>query len=104
MRNNLRSVFTAAFFLGGSSLAFAQTVVISPEQETVIHKYVTTHEVTPIELPADVKLAVGATIPGDVELHAIESPDLDAKYEYVVVGNQTVLVEPDTRKVIKIIE
>ncbi|MGO4842563.1 DUF1236 domain-containing protein, partial [Rhizobiaceae sp. 2RAB30] len=37
-----------------------------------------------------------------VELSAVEVPDV--KYRYVVVGNQTVLVEPATRKIVYIIQ
>jgi hypothetical protein len=104
MKTGSRLAFAMTLLLGGASVAWADTVVISPEQETVIHKYVTTHEVAPVEMPSDFDLTVGAVIPQDVELHAIDSPDLGAKYEYVVVGHQTVVVEPDTRKVIKIIK
>ncbi|MGN6469991.1 MAG: DUF1236 domain-containing protein [Rhizobiaceae bacterium] len=104
MKNGLKIALTTALVVAGATAAWAQTVVISPEQETVIHKYITTHEAAPVELPSGFDLAVGAVIPQDVKLHVIESPDLDTKYEYVVVGNRTVLVEPDTRKVIKIIE
>ena len=39
--------------------------------------------------------------PDTVELHAVEVPDV--KYRYVVVGGRTVLVDPDTRKVVHII-
>lgn len=98
------SLVAGLSLMTGAGAAFAQTVVIAPEQETVIREYVTTHQVAPVELPADVEVTLGATLPETVEVHALEVPDLDTKYSYVVVDNRTVLVEPNTRKVMHIIE
>jgi hypothetical protein len=58
----------------------------------------TRHEV---DLPG-VELNVGTRLADDVELHAIEVPDV--KYNYVVVGNRTVLVDPGTREVVHIMD
>lgn len=99
MKRHALGAFAATVLLCGT--AFAQTVVISPEQETVIHKYVTTHTVAPVEVQG-VDVAVGATLPDTVELHRVDVPDVN--YSYVVVDGQTLLVEPDTRKVIKVIK
>ena len=52
-------------------------------------------------LPRAVELNIGSRIPGEVELHAVEVPD--AKYDYVVVDNRTVLVEPGTRKIVHVL-
>lgn len=89
---------------GFTASAFAQEIVIAPEQETVIREYVVKEKVAPIEVPADVQITVGSTLPDTVELHAIEAPDLTKQYSYVVVGGQTVLVEPGTRKIIHIMK
>ena len=86
--------------LAGSALA-QTTVVIAPEQETLIREYVTTHTVAPAEITG-VEIAVGATLPETVELHALEVPDVT--YRYVVVDGKTVLVEPETRKIVHVIE
>lgn len=85
--------------LAGSALA--QTVVIKPEQETLIRDYVITQKVAPAEITG-VEIAVGATLPETVELHALEVPDVT--YRYVVVDGKTVLVEPETRKIVHVIE
>jgi len=84
-----------------SGLGFAQTVVIKPEQETVIREYVKKQPLASISVPG-VELNVGSTLPETVELHTIDAPDV--KYRYVVIDNRTVVVEPETRKVIKILE
>ena len=93
----------AALALGSflTSAAMADSVVIAPEQETVIREYVTTHQVAPVEV-TDVDIAVGTTLPETVELHAIDVPDVS--YRYVVVGGQTVLVDPDSRKIVHVLK
>ena len=99
----MKRISLAALALGSllTSTAMADTVVIAPEQETVIREYVTTHEVAPVEV-TDVDIAVGSTLPDTVELHAIDVPDVS--YRYVVVGGQTVLVDPDSRKIVHVLK
>jgi Protein of unknown function (DUF1236) len=80
----------------------AEDVIIAPEQETVIREYVTKHKVVPVEVPADVRIEVGSTLPDTVELYAIDVPDI--KFRCVVVGKQTILVEPETRKIDRVLE
>ena len=99
----MKRISLAGLALGSllTSAAMADTVVIAPEQETVIREYVTTHEVAPVEV-TDVDIAVGSTLPDTVELHAIDVPDVS--YRYVVVGGQTVLVDPDSRKIVHVLK
>ncbi|RWP54130.1 DUF1236 domain-containing protein, partial [Mesorhizobium sp.] len=47
-----------------------------------------------------VELNIGSTLPETVELHEVP----DTKYSYVMVDNRTVVVDPGTRKIIKVIE
>ena len=102
MRIHLTSVVAGLLLLGGAGLAAAQDVVIAPEQETVIREYATKQSVAPAEVPADVQVTVGSTLPDTVELHTLDVPDV--KYSYVVVDGKTVLVEPDTRKIVHVIQ
>ena len=95
----LRIAATGLALLAGVSLASAQTVVIQPEQEVVIKEYVQKRPLASIDLPG-VELNIGSTVPDEVELHAVEVPDMS--YEYVVVDNRTVLVEPGTRRIVHI--
>jgi hypothetical protein len=97
-------ILAACLFALATSAASAQSVVIQPEQETVIREYVVQQNVEPIEVPADVTIEVGATFPETVELHMIEAPDVEVEYRYVVVDGRTVLVEPETREIVHIIE
>ena len=89
----------AMIVMGMSSALHAQTVVISPEQEVVIQKYVAAHTVTSVDVP-NVDVVVGTALPETVELHRIDAPDVT--YSYVVVNGKTAIVDPGTRKVIRI--
>ncbi len=89
----------AMIVMGTSSVLHAQTVVISPEQEVVIQKYVTAHTVTSVDVP-NVDVVVGTALPETMELHRIDAPDVT--YSYVVINGKTAIVDPGTRKVIRI--
>ena len=69
------SIAAGLLLLASAGTTAAQTVVIAPEQETVIREYITTQQVQPVELPADVTVTVGATLPETVEVHALEVPE-----------------------------
>lgn len=104
MTIRLSTIAASLLIISGTGIAFAQDVIIAPEQETVIREYVVKEQVAPAELPADVQITVGTMLPDTVELHAVEVPDMETKYSYVVVNGQTVLVEPGTRKIIHILK
>lgn len=99
MRRQTFALATAIVLCAGT--LHAQTVVIEPAQETIIREYVTTHPVEPVEI-TEVEVSVGAVLPETVELYTIEAEDVP--YSYVVVDDRTLVVEPETRKVIHIIQ
>ena len=103
MKYILSSAVAATLMFSGA--AFAQTtVIVSPEQETVIREYVVERQVQPIAPPADVTIEVGATLPEVVELQPLEVPELQVEYRYVVMDGRTVLVEPETRRIVHILQ
>ena len=80
------------------------TITIAPEQRTKIKQFVVQEKVKPVMLKE--RVAVGATLPADVELVAVPSdwgPDL-VKYRYVYSDNHVVFVEPSSRRVVQIID
>jgi hypothetical protein len=80
------------------------TVVIAPEQRTKIKQYVVQQRVKPVTLRE--RVTVGAVLPAEVEFAAVPSdwgPEL-GRYRYVYSGNDVVLVEPSSRRVIQIID
>jgi hypothetical protein len=98
-----RSTIAATMLLAGTAIAAAQTVVVTPEQETVVREYVTTNPVV-VERPSNFELVVGAIVPDILKPGELADNTLDQKYQYVVMDGRTVLIEPQTRKVVHIID
>jgi hypothetical protein len=110
MKRALMAASVLAVFAGTQALAQtvgvgpAETVVIEPEQRTVIRDYVVKERVAPVTVKE--RISVGARLPADVELRTVPStwgPKL-SKYRYIYSGNQVYLVEPSNRTVVQIIE
>ena len=84
--------------------AFAQAVVVSPEQRTTIKEYVVKEKIRPHRLQS--RVTVGATLPADVELAPVPEtwgPSFRS-YRYVYTGDDVVLVDPSSRRVIDVID
>ena len=84
--------------------AARSAVQIEPEARIRIRTYVTEHKVRP--LATRERIAVGATLPSDVELAAVPSewgPSL-TKYRYVYSNDRVMLVDPSSRTVVQEID
>ncbi len=101
MKTHISGAAATLLLLAGVSVAAAETVIIQPEQRTVIREYVQKKPLASIDLPG-VELNIGTPIPDTVELHTIEAPDVP--YQYTVISGRTYVVDPQTREVIDIIE
>lgn len=101
----MKSLNMAAAFLFavGVSIATAQDIVVTPEQDTMIRDYVTKQKVESAEPPADFEVRVGATLPDTVQVRALDVPTMQVRYDYTVLSGHTVLVEPASRKIVHII-
>ncbi|MBZ9894539.1 MULTISPECIES: DUF1236 domain-containing protein [unclassified Mesorhizobium] len=97
MRIHLTSTAAALLLLAGVGAVAAQDVVITPEQDTVVRQYVKKQPLASVNL-LGLELNVGTALPDTVELHEVPN----VKYRYVVVDNRTVLVDPSTRKIVKV--
>jgi Protein of unknown function (DUF1236) len=84
--------------------AAGATVTIAPEHRTVIKRYVTEKKVRPVTVRE--RVTVGATLPADVQLETIPADwgPAVSRYRYVYTGNDVVLVEPSSRRVVQIID
>jgi hypothetical protein len=94
-----KTVATGLVLLGSIGVASAQDVVIVPEQETVIREYVRKKPVASLSLPG-VELNIGSTVPETVELYEVP----EVSYRYVVVEGRTVIVEPSTRRIVRVLD
>ena len=93
---------TALVVLAGPALS--QAIVIAPEQRKVIKDYVVKEHVRPHKLQS--RVTVGATLPADVELAPVPStwgPSFSS-YRYVYTGDDVVLVDPSSRRVVEVID
>ena len=97
MRMHLTGAAAALLLFAGVGAVAAQDVVNTPEQDTVIHEYVKKQPLASVKIPG-VELNIGTALPDTVELHEVPN----VKYRYVVVDNRTVLVDPGTRKIVKV--
>src|SRR3954470_19113741 len=97
MNIHLSTSLAGLLLLAGVGAAAAEDVVITPEQDTVVREYVKKQPLASVKVPG-VELNVGTALPDTVELHEIPN----VKYRYVMVDNHTVLVDPGTRKIVKV--
>ncbi|MER8370385.1 DUF1236 domain-containing protein [Mesorhizobium sp. M0991] len=97
MRMHLSTAAAGFLLLAGIGAAAAQDVIIEPQQETVIKEFVKKQPLASVKIPG-VELNIGSALPDTVELHEVPN----VKYRYVVVDNRTVLVDPSTRKIVKV--
>lgn len=99
---------TAAAVLGsGYAVAQDATLTIEPAHRTIIHQYVVKEHVQPVRIKESV--AVGTVLPADVTLQPVpqewttEIPEV-ANYQYFDWDGKVVFVEPQTRRVVQIVE
>ena len=110
MKRALIAVSGLAMLMSAQALAQtvgvgpAETVVVEPEQRTVIKDYVVKEKVPAVRVQE--RIAVGARLPADVELRTVPStwgPKF-SKYRYVYSDDRVYLVEPSNRTVVQVID
>jgi hypothetical protein len=78
------------------------TTTIAPAEETQMHEYIVQEHRAPIPAPTGFEVTTGAVVPQSVELYNFPA-ERHWSYGYATIGDRTVLVEPSTRKIIRII-
>jgi len=104
MKRLLLAGIAATAVLAGSQAMAQETIVIEPQQRTVIKEFVVKERVRPVTVRE--RLAVGAVVPADVELAAVPEtwgPRLRS-YRYIYSDNHVFLVEPSSRRVVHVID
>ncbi|HEX4160279.1 MAG TPA: DUF1236 domain-containing protein [Rhizomicrobium sp.] len=83
------------------------TWTVKPEERTVIHDYVVKEKVRPAPIREEV--TVGAAVPADVELQPVPEeiytrvPEA-RRYEMFDWDGRVVFVDPDSRKIVQIVD
>ncbi len=83
------------------------TWTVRPEDRTVIHDYVVREK--PVPQPIQEKIVVGDPVPDAVELHPVPDEIVArvpsaGRYEYFDWEGRMVFVDPDTRRVVQIVD
>lgn len=97
----------AALFASGYAMAQDATLTIEPAQRTIIKQYVVKEHVRPVTVKENV--TVGTVLPEDVTLQPVPqawSTEIPAvrTYQYVDWDGKVVFVDPQTRKVVSIVD
>ncbi len=76
-------------------------VTIDPAIETEVRTYVTRENWRSVDAPTGTSIVVGSELPSTIELRTVPRVE---RYRAAVVGGRTVLVDPSTRRIVRIIE
>ena len=91
-------------FICGSSAALADSVIITKDEAPQVQQYIVKQHVEEVTPPGDFQVEVGTVVPDSIEVHVLDVPSLPKKYDYMVVNGQTVIVDPDTRKIMQVLQ
>lgn len=85
----------------------ATTTTITPDQETTIYRTITHEQVAVQPPPPDWAPSVGVAVPAQVQLYTmpttVDVPTVQSD-RYTIIDGHVVLVDPSTRRVVRIIE
>jgi hypothetical protein len=95
---------TVAIALLAGTQVMAQSIVIAPEQRSTIKEYVVKEKIRPHKLQS--RVTVGTVLPADVELAPVPETwgPTFRSYRYVYTGDDVVLVDPSSRRVVEVID
>lgn len=80
------------------------TTTVQPEVRTKVRQYVTTNKPRAVTAPSGFQVRSGAVLPEAVEVQSFPADVGVSNYRYVVIGDQTVLVEPGSRRIVEVID
>ncbi len=97
------SLLAGTLLAAMTSAAFAQTVILQPEERVVVHEYIVKQPPRDVVLPDDFNMAVGTVVPEGVTVSPLDAPGIEKRYDYMVVDGHDVLVDPETREIVEIL-
>jgi len=87
----------------GASVASADMVIITKDQAPEVQQYIVKQHVEPVTPSDDFDAQVGTVVPDTIIVHRLAVPSLPKEYDYMVVNGQTVIVDPETRKIVQVL-
>jgi hypothetical protein len=107
MKKVLLGGVMSAALLFSTGMVLAQAVLeITPQQERTVYTNIYGQRVV-TETTPQFDVTVGAVLPGEVQIYEVPATVEYApvrQYRYVTIGNRVVLVEPTSRRVIRVIQ
>lgn len=85
-----------------ASVALPATAQVAVQIGPEVREYVVKEGRSSVRIDSDV--TVGAMLPADVEIYAIEGVPTATEYRYAVVNDRRVIVEPGSRRIIEIVD
>jgi hypothetical protein len=105
MRTLIGPVFALVLTAAGvSAQGTSVPDIISPTQEVRIRQFVASENRTSVAVPASFRLAVGAEVPQSADLYEFEEDLGLGQHRYTIISGKTVIVDPGTRKVLRIMD
>jgi len=107
MKRLLITAATATILTAGYAMAQDATLTIEPAHRTVIKQYIVKERMKPVRVSNEI--AVGTVVPEGVALEPVpdtlvtDVPEV-RNYDYFDWNGKVVFVEPQTRKVVQIID
>jgi len=100
----LKSALAAAILVAGAGYAAAlDTIIITPEQRTVVREYVVRERIDPMP-DVDYDITVGSIVPAQVQTRKLAIDEFGDQYEFVVTNRGTLVVDPATRQIVDVVE
>ncbi len=106
----MKSIVIAAAFslIAGTALAQGMTqtttttTTISSADESEMHAYIVNEHLPPAEPPSGFVVTNGSVVPPSVNVYHFP-PDRHWNYEFATFGDQTVLIDPATHRIVHIL-
>lgn len=99
-----KMLLTAAVIsMAGAGAAAAQEVIIGPDDEVIVREYIVKQPRGEVVLPEDYDVVIGEPLPETVTVTPLDAPGLSARYEYVVLDDETLIIDPETRRVVQVL-
>ncbi len=98
-----RSTIVSPILLAGTALRRPRPSSSRPNRRPIVREYVRTNPVV-VERPSNFELVIGAIVPDIFKPGELAENTLPNRYQYVVMDGHTVLIDPQTRRVVHIID
>ena len=105
MRTLIGSVLAVVLTTTGAvAQAAPGAATISPAQEAKIKEFVAGEHRTSVAIPATFKLSVGTEVPQSIEIYEFDKDLGLGQHRYTIISGKTVIVDADTRKVVRVFD